>query len=80
MNDCALYGHPNVTGEGCPCGLVVVLRPPTPEPFPSFISTDDWPTPLPPVLAVIRGDKELEQPKAQIRTHRSSLRRPEVWA
>ena len=28
MNDCEAYGHPNVTGEGCPCGLIVTTLPP----------------------------------------------------
>lgn len=28
MNDCELYGHPNVTGEGCVCGLIVTILPP----------------------------------------------------
>lgn len=26
--DCELYAHPNVTGEGCPCGAVVATPPP----------------------------------------------------
>lgn len=28
MNDCEAYGHPNVTGAGCPCGHVVTVCPP----------------------------------------------------
>lgn len=78
--DCELYAHPNIDGSGCPCGRLVVLRPPPVNPAP--LPLDLWPTPLPPVLAVIRGDKPEppERPKAQLRTHRTSLRRPEVWA
>lgn len=31
--DCELLGHPNISGEGCPCGLVV-LEPVAPQPYP----------------------------------------------
>jgi predicted nucleic acid-binding Zn ribbon protein len=33
VTDCELYGHPNVTGTGCPCGLLVSSLPP-PAPWP----------------------------------------------
>lgn len=77
-SDCELLAHPNVTGEGCPCGKVVILRPPAINPAP--LPLELWPQPLPPVLSVIRGDAPRERPKAQLRTHRTSLRRPKVWA
>lgn len=38
MSDCELFAHPNVTGAGCPCGLVVrrTIRPlPFPKPEPA---------------------------------------------
>lgn len=75
MTDCELYGHPNIDGCGCPCGRIVRQAPP-----PSILDPATWPQPLPPVLARLRGDAPREQSKAQLRTHRTSLRRPEVWA
>lgn len=77
MTDCELYGHPNVTGLGCPCGRIVRAAPPAQLPP---IAVFEAALPLPPVLAAIRGDAPpRERPKALIRTRRSSLRRPEVW-
>lgn len=73
-SDCELYNHPNVSGDGCPCGRIAILRHPAPEPPPEWLFRQ-----LPPVLAVIRGEAPQRQ-QAQIRTRRSSLRRPEVWA
>lgn len=74
-DDCELYNHPNIDGGGCPCGRIAILRQqPAPEPPPDWLFQ-----PLPPVLAVIRGEAP-DRPKAQIRTHRSSLRPPQVWA
>lgn len=77
MTDCELYNHPNVTGLGCPCGRIVRQAPP-PELPP--VAVFEAALPLPPVLARIRGDEPRARPKAQLRTHRSSLRRPQVWA
>lgn len=76
--DCELYGHPNVSGDGCPCGRIAILAPPAAQ-EPEPIAPVDYPTALPPVLAIIRGEAE-PRPKAQLRTHLSSLRRPEIWA
>lgn len=76
MTDCEAYGHPNVTGDGCPCGRIVRMSPPAQLPP---IAVFEAARPLPPVLAVIRGETTTPKPKALIRPHHTSRHRPQVW-